>query len=110
MAAVSGLVDLHDPKQERHSESESATNDDSSDNQIGMSVNNNITTIHESKIGENQTTLDVLSSDARPLTPNNRDGGGSSSKDSSTPKHKLNSSSSSLNLKKSASNKKARHR
>lgn len=37
MAAVSGLVDTSDTKHDRNSESDSMTNDDSSDNQVGGS-------------------------------------------------------------------------
>uniref|UniRef100_A0A182J9K6 Chromatin modification-related protein MEAF6 n=1 Tax=Anopheles atroparvus TaxID=41427 RepID=A0A182J9K6_ANOAO len=43
MAAVSGLVDTSDAKHERNSESDSMTNDDSSDNQVGS-----LTTVNHS--------------------------------------------------------------
>ncbi|XP_072940342.1 uncharacterized protein Eaf6 [Epargyreus clarus] len=51
MAAVSGLVDPADPKNERNSETESQTNEDSSDTQISASMTMgslNHTTIHGS--------------------------------------------------------------
>ncbi|GAB0094675.1 Chromatin modification-related protein MEAF6 [Sergentomyia squamirostris] len=105
MAAVSGLVG--DPN-DRHSESESATNnEDSSDNQIA-NVNNhhNTTTAHESltSSGKNQNTTgeNFTNSQSEPLTPQT-----STSKDSSGLKHKLTGG---MSNKKSNSNKKARHR
>lgn len=49
MAAVSGLVDPAEAKNERHSETESQTNEDSSDTQISTGIGNlNHTTIHGS--------------------------------------------------------------
>lgn len=87
---MSGLIDIPDQIKERGSESESATNEDSSDNQTG---------------GNNHHYI----SEGRPLTP--MEGGPSKDSSSSmTPKHKLNNSSSSLAMKKSNANKKARHR
>lgn len=113
-AAVSGLIDMHDEMKERGSESESATNEDSSDNQIGGNHHHHHVSMQEHKTttsSKNQTHdagLLHLSEHGRPLTPLE----GGPSKDSSmsmTPKHKLNNSSS-LAKKGGNANKKARHR
>lgn len=119
-AAVSGLIDIHeDQLKERGSESESATNEDSSDNQIGGNHSHHHgPSMHDHKTSttssKNQThdSLHHLSDHGRPSP---MDGG--SSKDLSnamTPKHKLNNSSSgsssALAMKKASTNKKARHR
>uniref|UniRef100_A0A182QA01 Chromatin modification-related protein MEAF6 n=1 Tax=Anopheles farauti TaxID=69004 RepID=A0A182QA01_9DIPT len=53
MAAVSGLVDTSDTKHERNSESDSMTNDDSSDNQVGGSHS---TVNHTSGTGREPST------------------------------------------------------
>ncbi|XP_055701339.1 chromatin modification-related protein MEAF6 [Phlebotomus papatasi] len=104
MAAVSGLVDPND----RHSESESVTNnEDSSDNQIsGVNNHHNTTTAHDglANSGKSQGLSDSFSNSQseRPHTPTT-----STSKDSTGVKHKL---SSGMSNKKSNSNKKARHR
>ncbi|XP_059609147.1 chromatin modification-related protein MEAF6 [Phlebotomus argentipes] len=105
MAAVSGLVDPND----RHSESESATNnEDSSDNQIsGVNSNHhNTTTAHDglANSGKSQGLAgDFNSQSERPHTPTT-----STSKDSAGVKHKLTGAS--MSNKKSSSTKKARHR
>ncbi|XP_055689398.1 chromatin modification-related protein MEAF6 [Lutzomyia longipalpis] len=108
MAAVSGLVDPN----ERHSESESATNnEDSSDNQLsGLNSNHhhNTTTAHDglTNSGKSQgLTGDSFSNSQseRPMTPTT-----STSKDSTGVKHKLGSTG--MSNKKSSSNKKSRHR
>lgn len=116
-AAVSGLIDMHDLK-DRGSESESATNEDSSDNQIGGS--NHHSHHHSSSMHDHKTSSKNQTHDGglhghdhgRPLTP--MEGGPSkeaANLSSMTPKHKLNnSSSSSLGMKKASTNKKARHR
>lgn len=123
-AAVSGLIDLHDDQiKERGSESESATNEDSSDNQIGGNSHHHhhhhhgsSSSMHDHKptSSKNQTHdgLHHLSSDhGRPLTPM-ESGPSKDSSSSMAPKHKLNNSSSSsaLAMKKASNNKKARHR
>uniref|UniRef100_A0A182WI30 Chromatin modification-related protein MEAF6 n=1 Tax=Anopheles minimus TaxID=112268 RepID=A0A182WI30_9DIPT len=57
MAAVSGLVDTSDTKHERNSESDSMTNDDSSDNQVGGSHS---TVNHSSAAGNREPTTPVV--------------------------------------------------
>ncbi|XP_052897206.1 chromatin modification-related protein MEAF6 [Anopheles moucheti] len=57
MAAVSGLVDTSDTKHERNSESDSMTNDDSSDNQVGGSHS---TVNHSSATGNRDPTTPVV--------------------------------------------------
>ncbi|XP_058124076.1 chromatin modification-related protein MEAF6 [Anopheles ziemanni] len=59
MAAVSGLVDTTDTKHERNSESDSMTNDDSSDNQVGS-----LTTVNHSA-----STTTTTASTGRELGP-----------------------------------------
>uniref|UniRef100_A0A182LYT7 Chromatin modification-related protein MEAF6 n=1 Tax=Anopheles culicifacies TaxID=139723 RepID=A0A182LYT7_9DIPT len=57
MAAVSGLVDTSDTKHERNSESDSMTNDDSSDNQVGGSHS---TVNHSSAAGNREPTTPAV--------------------------------------------------
>lgn len=57
MAAVSGLVDTNDTKHERNSESDSMTNDDSSDNQVGGSHS---TVNHSSAAGNREPSTPVV--------------------------------------------------
>uniref|UniRef100_A0A182K3H7 Chromatin modification-related protein MEAF6 n=1 Tax=Anopheles christyi TaxID=43041 RepID=A0A182K3H7_9DIPT len=59
MAAVSGLVDTSDTKHERNSESDSMTNDDSSDNQVGGTHS---TVNHSSGVREPATPVAVAGS------------------------------------------------
>ncbi|XP_053664798.1 chromatin modification-related protein MEAF6 [Anopheles marshallii] len=61
MAAVSGLVDTSDTKHERNSESDSMTNDDSSDNQVGGSHS---TVNHSSAAGNREPTTPVVVSNS----------------------------------------------
>lgn len=124
LQAVSGLVDPND----RHSESESVTNnEDSSDNQIsGVNNHHNTTTAHDglANSGKSQGLSDSFSNSqsGRSLSPTNErtfmtnflaflerphTPTTSTSKDSTGVKHKL---SSGMSNKKSNSNKKARHR
>nr|XP_019541709.2 chromatin modification-related protein MEAF6-like [Aedes albopictus]XP_019550847.2 chromatin modification-related protein MEAF6 [Aedes albopictus] len=127
MAAVSGLVDPNDAKHDRNSESDSMTNDDSSDNQIGaINSNTSLSTGHgdqaaalktpvsKSLNSSKSSTIEKSSSFLnRPVTPTKEatTPNSSSAKESSTPsstaKHKAANVSS---VKKNSSNKKVRHR
>lgn len=116
-AAVSGLLDMHDEQmKERGSESESATNEDSSDNQIGGNNHyHHSISMHDHKTSSKNQTHDAMhhlgDHGGRPLTP--MEGQSKDSSSSLGQKHKMNNSNSSgstLAMKKSSSNKKARHR
>lgn len=120
--AVSGLVDPNDVKHDRHSESDSMTNDDSSDNQIGaINSNSSLTSAHDTSsslktpvskgLNSSKSTIEKSSSFLnRPVTPS-KEANTSSVKESSTPsstaKHKAANVGS---VKKNSSNKKVRHR
>ncbi|XP_062550763.1 chromatin modification-related protein MEAF6 [Armigeres subalbatus] len=123
MAAVSGLVDPNDAKHDRNSESDSMTNDDSSDNQLGA-INSNSslassahdttlkTPVSKSLNSSKSSTVEKSSSFLnRPITPTKEAANTSSAKEASTPssaaKHKAANVGS---VKKTSSNKKVRHR
>lgn len=123
MAAVSGLVDPNDVKHDRHSESDSMTNDDSSDNQIAaINSNSSLPSAHDTSssslktpvskgLNSSKSTIEKSSSFLnRPATPS-KETNTSSVKDSGTPsstaKHKTSNIPS---AKKNSSNKKVRHR
>uniref|UniRef100_A0A1Q3F762 Chromatin modification-related protein MEAF6 n=1 Tax=Culex tarsalis TaxID=7177 RepID=A0A1Q3F762_CULTA len=126
MAAVSGLVDPNDAKHDRNSESDSMTNDDSSDNQIGaINSNSSLGSAHDSTLKNAAVSKNLNASKSsaiekstsfltRPSTPTDTPNTSTASlaKEVSTPsstaKHKTTSVGS---VKKSnSSNKKVRHR
>ncbi|EDS38267.1 Eaf6 [Culex quinquefasciatus] len=126
MAAVSGLVDPNDAKHDRNgSESDSMTNDDSSDNQIGaINSNSSLGSAHDNTLKNAAVSKSLNSSKSsaiekstsfltRPATPTDTPNTSTAalakevSTPSSTAKHKASVGS----VKKSnSSNKKVRHR
>ncbi|XP_053687950.1 chromatin modification-related protein MEAF6 [Sabethes cyaneus] len=118
MAAVSGLVDPNDAKNDRNSESDSMTNDDSSDNQIavlntnsslGPGLDNSLKNSVGKGLNSSKNSLEKSSSFlTRPSTPT-KDVSvpvKESTTPSSTAKHKTSIGS----VKKANPNKKVRHR
>ncbi|XP_055621512.1 chromatin modification-related protein MEAF6 [Toxorhynchites rutilus septentrionalis] len=121
MAAVSGLVDPSDAKHDRNSESDSMTNDDSSDNQIGaINSNSSLCSAQDSSmknasskgLNPSKSSLEKPAFLTRPSTPTKESNNSTAVKEASTPsstaKHKTTASIGSV--KKTSSNKKVRHR
>ncbi|XP_058460678.1 chromatin modification-related protein MEAF6 [Malaya genurostris] len=118
MAAVSGLVDPNDAKHDRNSESDSMTNDDSSDNQmgainsnssLGSGLDNSLKNSVSKAVNSSKNSIEKSSSFLnRSITPTKEvvTPAKESTTPSSTAKHKTNVGS----VKKNNSNKKVRHR
>ncbi|XP_055609430.1 chromatin modification-related protein MEAF6 [Uranotaenia lowii] len=125
MAAVSGLVDPNESKHDRNSESESLTNDDSSDNQMGA-INSNsslgsssheltlkgasaaVASVNKSLTASKSAILEKSSFLNRPSTPTKELN--NSAKETSTPSSTAKHKASVGSVKKNSSNKKVRHR
>ncbi|XP_055531108.1 chromatin modification-related protein MEAF6 [Wyeomyia smithii] len=118
MAAVSGLVDPNDVKHDRNSESDSMTNDDSSDNQIGVlnstsslgaGLDSSVKSAVAKGLNSSKNNLEKSSSFLnRPSTPTKDVS--APPKDSTTPSSTAKHKTSIGSVKKTNSNKKVRHR